>query len=327
VSKPFLVVVCLVAATAGVATQAPISSVLLPSVATASTNSQAVFKTGIELVALSVIVTDPQQHYIGDLSKTDFAVYEDGVQQDVSFFASSDLPLDLALVLDTSSSMSQKLPLVQQAAVNFIRTLRPDDRGAVLAFNNSAKVLSELGSDRERLESAIRQTTAQGSTALYNALYVALRQFEKRAREETDLRRRAIVLLSDGEDTASLITFEEVLKLAKRAGISIYTIALSEEYSLLAHERTYFSQANFSMKTLAQETGALSYFPRKIEELAGVYDRIATELSHQYSLGFTSKNAKRDGAFRRLVVRVPSRPELRSRARLGYFVAPLSGNE
>jgi VWFA-related protein len=311
--------ICLAAGSV-VAAQTPTVSAVGPSTSAATNSSQAVFKAGVELVALSVIVTDRQQQYVTDLSKDDFAVYEDGVQQDVSFFASSDLPLDLALVLDTSSSMTPKLALVQQAAINFIRTLRPGDRGTVFSFNKTARVLSDLTGDHEALETAIRQTSAKGSTALYNALYIALKEFQKKAREESALRRRAIVLLSDGEDTASLITFDEVMQLAKRAGISIYTIALSSPYGLPDHDaRTYFSQSGFNMKMLAQETGALSYSPKRIEELAGVYDLIATELSHQYSLGFASKNKKADGGFRRLVVRIQSRPELRSRARLGYY--------
>ena len=161
-----------------------------------------------------------------DLSRSDFAVFEDGVQQQVSFFESSLVPVDLILMLDTSSSMSDKIATVHEAAINFLRTLRAGDRGAVVSFADHVQILEKLSGDRGKLEAAVNQTGARGGTALNDALYVALREFGGATREDAPLRRRAIALLTDGEDTSSVVNFDDVVALARKAGINIYTIAL-----------------------------------------------------------------------------------------------------
>ncbi len=292
---------------------------------TAATESAptAVFKSSIELVALSVTVTDPQNHYIPNLAKNDFAVFEDGVLQDISFFGVADVPLDLAILLDASASMRDRMPLVHAAAIGFARTLRSGDRGMVIAFNDRASVLQDLTDEPDRLEGAINQTVPQGGTALNNAVYVALKELARRARQSGDVRRQAIVVLSDGEDTASLLGFDEVVDLSRRSGITIYTICLSCPHAVARTASTagrrYFSQAEFGMKTLAMETGGLAFFPLQVGELPAVYGAIAGELANQYALGFTPKNVRRDGGFRRLIVRILSRADVRARARTGYI--------
>jgi VWFA-related protein len=134
------------------------------------------------------------------------------------------------------------------------------------------------------------------------------------------VRRQAIAVFSDGEDTASLMTFDDVLNQARRTGVSIYTIALQSRLARLNHNgRRYFSQSDFSMKTLAQDTGGLSFFPERIQDLAGVYGRIAADIGAQYSMAYAPKNGRPDGRFRRVVVQILSRPDARPRTRLGYF--------
>jgi Ca-activated chloride channel homolog len=295
----------------------------VPADAAVVTPSQpAVFKSGVDLVALKVIVTDPQQKYVTDLAQGDFAVYEDGVMQDVSYFAMGAVPLDLAILLDVSASMGDKLLTVQQAASGFARSLGPQDRAAIVGFNDGVRIFQDFTNDITKLEAAINGITTRGATAMHNALYVTLKQFQKTAHTYDGARRQAIVLLSDGQDTASPISFEDVLDVAKRTGVSIYTISLVSKMTGTMNSsgtKRYFSQNEFSMRTLAQETGAQSFFPLRIQDLAGVYGQIATELSHQYALGYYSKNQRPDGAFRRVVVRVVSRPEARPRTRTGYF--------
>jgi len=278
-----------------------------------------VFKSGIELVALNVIVTDKARKYVTGLEKADFAVFEDGVQQDLTFFAADAAPIDLAILLDTSSSMQDKMQDVHQAAVGFARTLRDEDRGAVVGFDTGVRVLQGFTGNVADIEAAIRAARANGGTALHNALYVTLKEFAKLGRANEDVRRQAIVVLSDGEDTASLLSFDDVMTLAKQSGVSIYTITLKSKYSGLGRPaRRYFSQSEYSMKSLAQETGAQAFFPLEVRELSGVYGSIATELAHQYALAYAPKNGRRDGAFRRVIVTIPARPDVRPRARVGY---------
>ena len=279
-----------------------------------------VFRTGVDLVALNVVVTDGDQKFVSGLSIDDFAVYEDGVQQELSFFASKDVPLDLALLLDTSASMTDKMQTMQDAAVGFASTLRSGDRVSIVDIKDSVKVLHALDDDVQGADAAIRRTTARGGTALYNGLYTALKDMVKQRRQNGEVRRQAIAVLSDGDDTASLVAFDDVMDVAKQAGIAIYTITLKSRYARNGANSgsRYFSQSEFAMKALAQETGARSFFPVSITELAGVYRTIADELATQYALGYTSKNPKRDGAFRRVVVRIADHPGARTRTRSGY---------
>jgi Ca-activated chloride channel family protein len=168
------------------------------------------------------------------------------------------------------------------------------------------------------LEQAIRKTSAGGSTSLHNAVYIALKDLKKVIAKSTDeIRRQAIVVLSDGEDTSSLLPFEEVLDLAKRSETAIYSIGLRSGEGPSTSAKG-FKEAEFVMRQFSQETGGRSFFPNQIAELANIYGQISDELSSQYTVGYTSKNPKRDGSWRRVVVRM-ARPNLTARTKLGYF--------
>jgi Ca-activated chloride channel homolog len=290
-----------------------------PSSAPAEQQSSPVFRSGASLVALNVTVTDGKRLVPG-LTLKDFSVYEDGVLQSLQFFESRNIPIDLIILLDTSASMSEKMPVVHEAATGFLKTLRDADRGAVVTFGDNVNIVQVLTSDHALLEQAVNEAEAHGSTALNNALYVAMKQFARGAQQTGDLRRQAIAVLSDGEDTSSVIGFDDVLAMARKSGINIYTICLQNRYSVARVEssRKYFSESDFAMKTLAQETGAQSFFPQSVQELKGIYASISDELSNQYSIGYSSTNWHPDGRFRRIVVKVNDHPEFRPRARLGY---------
>jgi Ca-activated chloride channel family protein len=282
-----------------------------------------VFRANVDLVALNVVVTNAQQHLVTGIPLEKFSIYEDGVKQEVSFFAAAQVPLDLAILLDTSASMTDKLQTAQEAAIGFASKLRPGDRLTVVDIKDGVKVLHRLDEDVEGAKASIRTTTARGGTALYNGLYMALKDMMKQRRDNGEIRRQAVAVLSDGDDTASLVAFDDVMEVAKQSGIAIYTITLRSPGIVRQTEASghrYFSQSEFSMKALAQETGARSFFPMEISDLASVYGVIAEELASQYALGYTPKNPRRDGAYRRVLVRVDE-PGLRTRTRTGY-VAP-----
>lgn len=283
-----------------------------------------VFRSGASLVALNVTVNDGKRLVPG-LQAADFAVYEDGVLQRVQFFESKEVPIDLILLLDVSASMSDKMEIVHEAAVGFLKTLRDRDRGAVVTFGDRVNIVQPLTAEQGLLESAVRGARAGGSTALNNALYVALKEFARTAQQSSDVRRQAIAVLSDGEDTSSIIEFEDVLGMARKSGINIYTICLQNQYSVSRPEpsRRYFSESDFAMKSLAQETGAQAFFPHSVQDLKGIYAGIADELAGQYSIGYAPTNGRLDGRFRRIVIRVNDHPEFRPRARLGYTAGTL----
>lgn len=269
------------------------------------------------MVALNVTVLDGLKPVSG-LGQQDFEVYEDGVQQSVRFFESRAVPLDVILLLDASSSMTDKIDVVHDAARGFMRRLREGDRGAVVAFADSVNIIQPLTPDKGAIERAISATRPKGATSLYNAIYVALKQFGRHANDTSDVRRQAIAVLSDGEDTSSLVAFDDVLALARKTGVSIYTIALQSQFAALRAQKKYYSDAEYAMKSLAQETGAQSFSPKSVHDLKGVYDAITTELSTQYSLGYAPTNGRNDGRYRRIVVRVASNPNYRPRTRSGY---------
>jgi Ca-activated chloride channel family protein len=274
------------------------------------------FRAGIDVVSLSVTVTDGAGRYVTGLAPEQFGVYEDGVRQDVSYFDRTNVPITLALLLDTSSSMEGKMETAREAAVGFARRLRPRDFGQLIGFATRVEVLQPLTGDSAALERVVRKTTAGGGTALYDALYIALKELKKaRAAAEEDIRRQAIVVFTDGEDTSSLMAFDDLLDLARRSETAIYTIALRSPFEIAA--KTY-ANTDYSLRQLSQQTGGRSFFPAAIADLAGVYGQIADELASQYVVGFVSKNTKRDGAWRQLSVRVDS-PGATARTRAGYF--------
>lgn len=274
------------------------------------------FRVGVELVSLNVTVTDGTGHYVTDLGQTDFNVFEDGAKQDVTFFNHSNVPIALAILLDSSASMESKLHTAQEAAIGFVHRLRAQDVAEVIDFDSRVTVVQNFTSNQADLEQAIRKTSAGGSTSLYNAVYIALKDLKKvMARNPEDIRRQAIVLLSDGEDTSSLLPFDEVLDLAKRSETAIYDIGLRSEEETGTKG---FKEAEFVLRQLSQETGGRSFFPSQIADLAGVYGQISDELSSQYIVGYTPRNPRRDGAWRRIVVRV-ARPNATARTKQGYF--------
>ena len=192
-----------------------------------SPSRQSVFRTGVDVVALNVTVTDGLNRYVTSLGQEDFLIFENGRKQELTFFQKTALPLALVLLLDTSASMQGNLGVAQEAAIGFARELGPEDQAAVIEFDSTVSVLQSFTNDRAAIERAIRDTEADGSTALYNAVYIALKELNKTAREvRGQPRRRALVLLSDGDDTSSLIAFDEVLDVAVRADTAIYAIGL-----------------------------------------------------------------------------------------------------
>ena len=158
-----------------------------------------VFRAAVEMVSLNVTVTDQKQHYLTDLESKDFVIFEDGAKQDITYFNRTTLPIALSLLIDTSASMEQRLATAQDAAIGFARKLRPQDLAQVVDFDTRVEILQNFTSDASSLETAIRGTSAGGSTSMYNALYISLKELVKiQAKSDDEVRRRAVVLLSDG---------------------------------------------------------------------------------------------------------------------------------
>lgn len=288
--------------------------------APAETQQQPAFRGGTDLVSLNVTVNVAgTTRYVTGLEAKDFEVYEDGAKQDITLFNNSNSPLALSLLMDTSASMDTRMNVAQEAAIGFARTIRHQDLAEFIDFDSKPIVGQPFTSDVPLLERAIRRTSAGGSTSMFNAVYIALDELKKLAREDPVTRRQAIVLVSDGEDTTSIVSFDGpdgVLERAKRSETAIYTVGLRSPDEA---RNPGFKQPQFVLRQLATQTGGRAFFPEHINDLAGVYTQIADELSMQYQIGYTSKNSRRDGAWRRIIVRIAGRTDAQTRTKQGYF--------
>jgi Ca-activated chloride channel homolog len=274
------------------------------------------FRGSVDVVPLTITVTDGARRHVTDLEEDDFQIFEDGRPQQIAFFQKFSVPLVVALLLDTSASMDRRLPVAQKAATRFVQALGPIDTAMAIDFDNRVRVRQPLTAETGDVVRAIAQMKIGNSTALYNAVYIALKELNKHHDHEMR-RRRAIVVLSDGEDTSSIVTFDEVLDLATRSDTAIYCIGLLGGDST---EGKRPQEAKFALRQLAERTGGRAFFPQDMEAASGIYGEIRTELSNQYSLAYESNNPSRDGQFRRISIRV-ARSGVTARTRSGYYAA------
>lgn len=281
------------------------------------------FGVDVEVVNLSVSVADAQRKHLTGLERRDFTILEDGVPQEVAVFDQQNVPLEVAILIDSSLSMQPSMPIVQAAALRLVSALRPQDTARIVRFNHRHSVVQDFTSDHALLEAAVRSIRPEGATGLYNAVYLSLRELARKPEDDQAIRKRAMVVLSDGADTTSLLSDDQVLDAARRAEVTVYAVGLriADAGATPAPET---SRARYFLTTLAGETGGEPFFPRSLAELDGVYDRIARELSMQYSLGYVSSNGERDGKWRRVVVHA-GRGGVVIRHRAGYYAAGSRG--
>jgi len=269
--------------------------------------------SGVEVVALTVTVQNHDGSFPGNLGIDDFTVFENGVRQTISFFDAGTVPVDLALLVDSSASMNQVLPSVKHAASTLAESLTPSDRASVMTFGGVMRQSVAFTSDHAALLDAIHDMSAGGATPLFDALYVALRSFGGH-RGSGEFRRRAVVVFTDGDDTASLTTYDTVLQTARESGIAVYTVMLKTLNQVVTARST---QNDFQMRRLAAETGARALVALEESNIDPLYRSIANELAHQYSLGYVPAAALEKNQFARIAVSVRGR-NLTVRTRSGY---------
>jgi Ca-activated chloride channel family protein len=272
------------------------------------------FGSEVRAVRLDVTVAERDGRFVTDLGESDFEVLEDGQRQTPTSFVRRELPVSLVLLLDASDSITDRLPLAQAAAAGFLDGLRPGDEASVTEFNDAVTLLQAPTPDRVALRRAVERISAGGTTALYNALYVTLEGLPS-PRDDAELRRRAVVLLSDGEDTASLVWEEQVVELARRREAAIHVVDLRPDEDPSNHSARL-------LRVLAEESGGEVHRPASIHDLDAVYARIGQELRSQYTLGYVSSNPSHEGRWRRIDVRVRGRRDVRVRHRTGYYDGP-----
>ena len=274
-------------------------------------------KVDVTRVNVLFTVTDKKGRFITDLGKDDFVVTENKKPQVIQeFTAETDLPLRIAILIDTSNSIRDRFKFEQEAAVEFINSvLRPkEDRAMVVSFDTSAELVSDLIDEPEKLAKSIRNLRPGGGTALYDAIYFACRDRLQQDQPRHKFR-RAVIIVSDGDDNQSRVTRDQALEMAQKADVVIY--AISTNISRIEGD------GDKILRYLTNETGGQAFFPFKVQDLAQDFENIANELRRQYNIFYRPEPLKADGLFHTINLKVNGRKDLVVRARKGYYAPRL----
>ena len=269
----------------------------------------------IDVTRVNVLftVTDKKGRFITDLTKDDFTVFENKKQQTISeFTAETDLPLRLAIVIDTRNSIRDRFRFEQEAAIEFINSVvRPrQDKAIVVSFDSIPEIVADLTNDPESLAKAVRNLRPGGGTSLYDAIYFVCRDRLQQDQPRHKFR-RAMIIVSDGDDNQSRVTREQALEMAQKADVVVY--AISTNISRTEND------GDKVLKYLTAETGGQAFFPFKVEDLSQSFENIANELRHQYNIFYQPVPLKADGLYHNIEIKVPSRKDMLVRARKGYY--------
>jgi len=267
----------------------------------------------VSRVNMLFTVSDKKSRFVTDLKKDDFDVIEAKKPQTILEFASeTDLPLRLAILIDTSNSIRDRFRFQQEAADAFIvNTVRPrQDKAMIVSFDTAAELVTDLTDDVAVLQKAVMGLRPGGGTALYDAIYFACRE-KLMADQPLYKFRRAMVLLSDGEDNQSKYTRDQALEMAEKADVTIYTISTN-----ISHITT---DGDKVLRYFATETGGQIFFPFKATDLNQSFENISNELRHQYNIFYRPEPFKTDGLYHSVEMRVKGRKDLIVRARKGYY--------
>ena len=281
-----------------------------------------IIRVDTSLVSLNVSVFNNKlKSFVGMLEKNDFKVFEDGHEESIAYFATTEVPFDLVLLIDLSGSTSGKRDLIRKSTQRFIEAARPADRLAIVTFADTTEVACPLTADRARLIESAKRIEGSGGTRLWDALKFTL---DSVIGPRTLGRRRAIVVMTDGVDNpqGDITSFADLLEAVRKSDELIIPIYLDTEPDndfLSGFGRRIYENARKMLALLAQESGGPFYKARKIADLNGVYDQVINDLGLVYSLGYKPTNEKRDGSWREVQVQLPARPDLSARFRPGYY--------
>jgi VWFA-related protein len=285
-----------------------------------------VIKVETNLVNLNVSVFNSKSKaFVGSLTKDDFRVLENNEPQTVTYFASTDVPFDLVLLIDLSGSTVDKRDLIMKSTLRFIEAARPEDRLAIVTFSEDTKVISPLTLDRAQLAASVANMQGEGGTHVWDAVKFSL---DKVVGPKTLERRRAVVLMSDGVDGSlsrfsgpgSKMIFADLIEQVRQTDTIIVPIYLDTEQNYgNIYVKEEYENARRALKLLADESGGTYYRARKLSDLNGVYEQVINDLGKVYSLGYKPTDATHDSTWRRVSVSIVNRTDLEARTRPGYY--------
>lgn len=272
------------------------------------------FEVEVDLVPVYVTITDREEKLVPNLEQEDFILTEDDIPQVISHFSRENVPLSMVILIDISSSMiGARMSRAQQAAVDMVeRMITGENRATVIGFDDRVYLFQDFTDSPPLLKSAINSMEADGGTALYDAIAHTVRKLRNMSGK------KAIILLSDGDDTHSQLIFDDVLDYSAHSDILVYAVGLQR----LTFSQTFIKDTNVTINQLdriSSITGGRAYFPSFIDHLPQIYRQISRELQSQYSLAYRSTNRKKDSTWRTIQVRIRNRPDLIVRTRKGYY--------
>jgi len=270
------------------------------------------FRVGTDLVQLNVSVFDQSGKIIKGLPQSAFTVYENNVKQEISVFRQEDVPVSLGILIDHSASMANKRDRVASASLAMVKASNPDDEVFLIDFSENADVVQDFTSNLGVLEKSLRGTRTQGETAMRDAVILGIEHLRAKAKRD----KRVLVVITDGEDNASIVTQQRVIEAAHQSNVIVYAIALLGEEQPAAAAR---ARAQLDALTLA--TGGRSWYPANVNEIANITPEIAHEIRNQYIIGYTPSDVTKDGKFRPIRVEV-NVPGAIVRTRSGYYARP-----
>lgn len=280
-------------------------------------------ETKIVNLNVRVLTRDLKSPFNVTLTKDDFTVIEDGVEQEIQFFSTESAPFDLVLLLDFSGSTADKRNLIKKAAKRFVEVARPADRVSVIAFADDIKTISEFTGDKDALYAAIDQIKNEGGSPVWDSLKFA---YEKMVAAKSPGRRSAIVFMTDGNDNAKKSTFADAMEVVRRGDTTVFSVYVDN----LDAGRTPMiwlgqmlerveAQRQATLSMLAEETGGQFYRAKDLKDLKGIYEQVISDLGKIYSIGYESRKEQRDGGWRSVKVKLKTRPDLTTKTRSGYY--------
>jgi len=271
-----------------------------------------------DLVTLTLTVTDLYGRYVSGLTKKAFSVTDNNQDQDITYFSDSDSPVSVGILFDVSGSMSgEKIQKARKALERFVATSHPSDEYFLIAFNNRAQLLLDRTRDGDAVLQKLTLVEPKRNTALYDAVYLGVDRVSRGSHQK-----RALLIISDGQDNASRYNFGEVRRIMKESDIVTYAVGILDSHDF---GNQLGMQGQAFLDELTSVTGGKSFYPTTDVELDEIFERIALELRHQYSIGYTPKDFQPDGKWRKIKVKVkPPRglPRLNVRSRDGYYATP-----
>ncbi len=292
-----------------------------PKQAGTSTEGQDAFKIGVEvnMVTVPITVRKPEGGFVKSLPKSAFHIYEDGEPQEVAFFTQEGLPARIAIVLDNSASVRTEWGTIKYATKKFVENLKPDDEFAVVSFNSEIRLKMDWGRKTDRVDNVLSSIYCKDNTKLWDAIYVVCDDVFKGIKQK-----KAMIIMSDGLDNESYVSFKEAVDAAVHSEAAIYVVSktqavktmLESEYTNIPQRE--FLEADAALRQIAYQTGGRVLYPNNFGQLNNVYAEVDEELRNQYTIGYISTNEIKDGSYRKIDVRVDT-PGAVVSSRPGYY--------